>query len=75
MAFSDVVRPDYSVKFFRPGFYKLVHFKRSPLGFSGKPTENKSKGIEKHEASISRARSMVIIIIIFIAKMYISAVL
>ena len=59
MAFSDVVRPDYSVKYFRPGFYKLVRFKRSPLGFSGKPTVNKSKGIEKHEASISRARSMV----------------
>ena len=59
MAFSDVVRPDYSVKYFRPGFYKLVHFKRSPIGFSGKPTENKAKGIEKHEASISRARSVV----------------
>lgn len=47
MAFSDVVRPDYSVKYFRPGFYKLVHFKRSPIGFSGKPTENKAKGIRE----------------------------
>lgn len=59
MAFSDVVRPDYSVKYFRPGFYRLVRFKRSPLGFSGKPTENQAKGVRKHESSISRARSVV----------------
>ena len=60
MAFYEVARPDYRVKEYRDGLYKLIKFKNSDrTAVSLRDHKEDTHHDKKLEAAYSRARSVI----------------